>query len=195
MYHNQPLRFYFGAPFTRPDPDGTYYYTRQFDFNIYSINDIGAPDTAFQIDYGTYTGSIDELNGIDIEAFDAYRKSGKLLRNIEFLNVGSYLAFFNRKNGSNHIRLLNKNSLELHLFKADSLKNFAPKYGFPVELAKDTYKNNFITVFDAVEMIEMMESITAEQKKTLQKEISGFDLLESLDENDNPVLVFYKMKK
>jgi hypothetical protein len=28
MYHNQPLRFYFGAPFTRPDPDGTYYYTR-----------------------------------------------------------------------------------------------------------------------------------------------------------------------
>ncbi len=194
MFHNRPLRFAFGNPFTRPDSDGTYYYTRIFDFNIYSVKGVGEPDTAFQIDYGTDAGSIDDLKGNDIEAYDVFRKSGKLMRIDGPLNVGKHLAFFNYQTGSIHMRLLNKSSMEMNHFKADSLKNFAPEYGFPIELAKDTYKDNFITVFDAVEMIEIMESITAEQKKTLQKEIPGFDLLESLDENDNPVLVFYKMK-
>ena len=84
--------------------------------------------------------------------------------------------------------------MEMHHFTADSLKNFAPDYGFPIELAKDSYQNNFITVFDAIEMIDMMEALSSEQKKTLRKEISGFNLIESLSENDNPVLVFYKVK-
>jgi len=194
MFHNRPLQFAFGFPFSRPDPDGTYYYTRLFDFNIYRIKEMGEPDTAYQVEFGKYAGSIDDLGGNSIEAYDTFMKSGKLMRIDGLLNAGNYLAFFDFTRGSLYLRLLNKSSMEMTLFKADSKKNFAPEYGFPVQLASDTYKNNFITVFDAVEIVDVMESLTSDRKKNLQKEIIGFEQLEKLSEDDNPVVVLYKVK-
>jgi hypothetical protein len=65
--YEKPLMFDFGNAFTRPDADGTFYYSKQFDFNLYRINNDGEPEVYLTLDYGTHMASINDLSGSTIE--------------------------------------------------------------------------------------------------------------------------------
>ncbi len=194
FFHNTPLQFAFGDPFTRPNEDGTYYYTRQFDYNLYSLKDTSLPEIAYEIDYGKYKGKIDELEGSGIEAFSAFQKKGKVSRIDGLVNSTEFLAIMNLRQRKASMLLFDKKSQKILTMGTDSLNNIGYLSGFPIRIPRDSYRDNFISILDAIDLITSINSMSADQKKSLRRQVEGFDRIEDISENDNPVLVYYKFK-
>ncbi|MCK5820310.1 MAG: 6-bladed beta-propeller [Bacteroidales bacterium] len=192
--HNTRLHFAFGAPFTRPDPDGTFYYSMQFDFNLYSLKDTSRPQIAFSLDYGNHAASIDDLSGPGIEDLGALNKQGKKSYMDHPINTKKDLALINYKDRKTSMMLINKKTQQLRLFGTDSLRNLGYLHSFPIHIPRDSYKENFIVIHDAVDLYTIIQSLSSEQKNKLNKRIKGFDQILNIKEDDNPVLVYYNFK-
>jgi len=69
-----PLFFEFGNPFTRPDADGSYYYSKQFDFNIYRVKDTSQPTVFLKLDYGKCMGTLADHKGPPLRILEYYKQ-------------------------------------------------------------------------------------------------------------------------
>lgn len=90
-------------------------------------------------------------------------------------------------------RQINRTSGHVRFMEVDSLNIFGTYAGIPIEFAEKTSGDFFISTKDAIDLMELLKKLTPEQKKVLSK-FKGFDRLAKLKENDNPVLVLYKVK-
>ncbi|TSA34175.1 MAG: hypothetical protein D4R64_12460 [Porphyromonadaceae bacterium] len=79
-------------------------------------------------------------------------------------------------------------------FGADSLSCLGNFHGFPVKIPRDSYKTHFLSMFDAVDLYQIIKSLSSDQINTLKKKIKGFDRILNIKEEDNPVLVYFKFK-
>jgi hypothetical protein len=188
------LRFEFSNAFTRADADGSYYYSKQFDFNLYKIKDTSQPEIFLKFDYGKSMASIDDLTGTDINALGVLRKEGKRFSIDYLLNTYRDLLLYNNKDGKTSLLLINKKTTNLIAFGVDSLSSLGNFHGFPVKPPRDSYKTHFLSTMDAVDVYDIIHKLSADQIKILKKQVRGFDRILNIKQEDNPVLVYYKFR-
>lgn len=192
--YEKPLMFDFGNAFTRPDADGHFYYSKQFDFNLYRINTDGEPEVYLTLDYGSHMASINELNGNTIEDLMSLVKEGKRSAIDEMVNTSDHLLLKNQKDRKSSMLVINKKSLELSAFGTDSLFTAGNYYGFPIRLPRDSYQDHFFFVMQAIDVQEVLSALSEDQKQLLRKKVRGFNQIVNIGIEDNPVLVYYRFK-
>jgi hypothetical protein len=190
----KPLMFDFGNAFTRPDADGSFYYSKQFDFNLYRINNDGEPEVYLKLDYGSHMASINDLNGSTIEDLMVLVKEGKRSAIDEMVNTSDHLLLKNQKDRKSSMLVINKKSLELSAFGTDSLFTAGDYYGFPIRLPRDSYQDHFFFVMQAIDVHEALSSLSETQKQLLRKKVRGFNRIVNIGIEDNPVLVYFRFK-
>jgi|GEM_PF-1504761 len=193
--YEKPLMFDFGNAFTRPDADGSFYYNKQFDFNLYRINNDGEPEVYLRLDYGSNMASVNDLSGSTIEDLMSLVKVGKQSAIDEMVNTSDHLVLNNRKDGKSSLVVINKKSLELSAFGTDSLFTADDYYGFPIRLPRDSYQDHFFIVMQAIDVHEVLSSLTETQKQLLRNKVKGFNRIVNIGIEDNPVLVYYRFKE
>jgi hypothetical protein len=189
------LYFEFSNPFTRPDADGTSYYSKCFDYNLYRLLPDGKPEVCLKIDYGKPMATIDDLAGPGLENLAELRKQGKRWTIDDMVNTTDHLMLINRKDRKTSLLVVNKKTLEITAFGTDSVSSPGKYHGFPVRFIRDAYKNHFYYVMEALEIHDLMASLSPEQKRTLTKKIKGFKQLMNIGIDDNPVMVFFRFRE
>ena len=188
------LHFEFGNPLTRPDKDGTVYYSKQFDFNLYRLAPDGKPEVHLRLDYGSHMAKLEDMEGPDLDNLMRLQKQGKRTVIDDLINTTDYLLLTNRKDRKTSLILINKKSLKLNTFGTDTLFTAGDYQGFPVRVPKDSYQDHFFFVMDAGDVHEVIATLSEEQKRILSKKIRGFKQLLNIGIDDNPVLVFVRFK-
>jgi hypothetical protein len=90
-------------------------------------------------------------------------------------------------------RQINRKTGHVRFMELDSKFNFGYYSGMPIVFNPHSSGEYFTFCCDAVDMVEIFKKLTPDQKKILSK-FEGFDRLVNLKEDDNPVLVLYKVK-
>lgn len=189
-----PLSFEFSNAFTRPNEDGSYYYSKQFDFNLYQVKDTNQPQVYLKFDYGKGMVTLDGLNGTGMDALGVLRKEGKTFSLDQLYNTYRQLGLLNFRDRKASLLLINKKTLNLKSFGTDSLSSPGNFHGFRVRLPQDTYKDYFLYTLEAVDLYDLIHKLSPEQIKTLKKQIKGFDRILDIKREDNPVLVYYRFR-
>ena len=189
-----PLSFEFSNAFTRPNADGSYYYSKQFDFNLYQVKDTSQPDIFLKFDYGKGMVTLDDLKGTGMDGLSILRKEGKTFTIDRPFNTYDQLGLINYKDRKTSLLIINKKTLKMMAFGTDSLSSPGNFHGFPVRLPVDTYKTHFLYTMDAVDLYDLIQNLSPDQIKTLKKHVKGFDKILSIKQEDNPVLVYYRFR-
>ena len=188
------LYFEFSNPLTRPDVDGTCYYSKIFDYNLYRLLPDGKPEVFLRFDYGKQMATIDDLTGPGMENLAELRKQGKRWTIDDMINTTDHLVLVNRKDQKTSLLVVNKKTLVITTFGTDSLSSPGNYFGFPIRFIRDSYKDQFYYVMEAIEVNELIASLSDEQKRILTRKIRGFKQLLDTGIEDNPVLVFFRFK-
>jgi hypothetical protein len=195
-----PLYYEFSYAFTRPDADGTFHYAKQFDYSIYSVRDTSQPQVFLELDYGKTMATVEDLKGPSMEDFLELQKEGKRLATDNPINTYDQFALINIKsvNTSEKIKvsliLIDKNSGNQTAFGTDSLFSLGNFNGFPISIPRDSYKTHFLFKMEAIDLYQTIHSLSAGQIKILKKKAGGFDRVLDINQEDNPVLVYYRFR-
>ena len=189
-----PLYFEFSSAFMAPNADGSYLYSRQLDFNIYRIKDSGPPELFLKLDYGAAMSSPKDLEGPTMENLANFRKAGKIWAIDQATNSFQHLALVNHKDRKSSLLLIDKESRNLMAFGTDSLLSLGNYFGMPIKAPFHSYKTHFFSLMEAIDVRQVLQSLTADQKRTLAIKVKGFDRILDIEENDNPVLVYFSFR-
>ncbi len=188
------LQFEFSSAFTGPNADGSYLYSRQLDYNIYRVKDSNPPELFLKLDYGPAMASQKDLEGPSMENLAVLRKEGKIWAIDQVTNSFQHLALANYKDRKASLLLIDKKSKNLMAFGTDSLSRLGNYFGLPIKIPYYSYKTYFLSLMDAIDVRQLIQSLTADQKRTLTSKVKGFDRILNIAENDNPVLVYFKFR-
>jgi hypothetical protein len=188
------LHFEFSSAFMTPNADGSYLYSRQLDFNIYRIKDSGPPELFLKLDYGAAMSSPKDLEGPSMENLANFRKEGKIWAIDQATNSFQHLALVNHKDRKTSLLLIDKVSRNLMAFGTDSTSSPGKYFGLPIRPPWGSYKTHFLYPMDAIDILQVLQSLTADQKHTLAGKVKGFDRILDIEENDNPVLVHFRFR-
>ena len=82
----------------------------------------------------------------------------------------------------------------MQTIKADSLEQIGAWGGFPVKIPEWSFEESFIYESTAIDFMELLDGMDEADKIILRKKVPGFSEAEGLTIDDNPVLVYYKLK-
>ena len=117
--------------------------------------------------------------------------------NLDYLTVTSNTISFwapvNRQKMQFGSRQINRKTGHVRFIEVDSSNNSINYSGIPLEFPLKSTGDYFIVTVDAITLLEITRKLTTEQKQFLAK-CKGFDRMAALKEDDNPVLILYKVK-
>jgi len=189
-----PLYFEFSSAFTAPNADGSFLYSRQSDFNIYRVKDSNPPELFLKLDYGPAMASQKDLEGPSMENLEALRKTGKIWAIDQVTNSFQHLALTNYKDRKASLLLIDKKTKKMVSFGTDSISSLGRYYGLPVKIPWYAYKTHFLYPMDAIDVRQVLQSLTEDQKRILARKVKGFERILNIGENDNPVLIYVRFK-
>jgi hypothetical protein len=188
------LWYEFSNAFTRPDADGSYYYSKQFDFNIYKVRDTGQPEVFMRLDYGKSMARLDDLKGPSMEDFLVLQKEGKRLSTDNVINTYRQFALINFTGRRLTLIVIDKKTKKQMLFGTDSLFSLGNYHGLPVSIPRDSYQDHFLFRMEAIDLYQAIRLLSRDQLEKLKKRITGFDGILNIKEEDNPVLVYFQFR-
>ncbi len=172
-------------------------YFKQLDPTVFQIQSDLSLDTIWRFDFGSYNPDTSQLF---LPGMEGRNKLNELQKSDPFLyisdmvqNTNTLLVKFYHKRTS-YNNFLNNKTRNLRTMLTDSLSNIGFWNNFPVKAPKWAAGESFIYNISAIGWMEMLENLDKEAKTGFRKTIPGFLKAEMLTENDNPVLVQYKMK-
>lgn len=192
--HNRPLHFEFGNTFSRPNHDGSFYYSKQFDFNLYQIKDTTTPEVRFSFNYSNKMASYDDLDGPGIEDMGALRKAGKIVLIDNLINTYTHIGLRNYTQRKASLTLINKKSGDIKILGVKSQNILGNYHGLKIPFPSDSHQEYFLSTIDAIDFIEMLDNLDSEQNQYLSKKVEGFDIASLSKEDSNPILIYYKFK-
>ncbi len=168
-------------------------YTKMADKHIYEVSPERI-DILLTLDFGEAAIDTSFLSSVD-DFFKVLLDPQKILGLHNLVNTSSHLA------GSvvtgNRIRglwLLDWHSREHRLLPADSTRSFGTCEGIPLHTPIQTWEDWFITTIDGIDWFESSRQLTETDKIKLRKKIPGFTEAEKVDQDGNPILIFFKFK-
>lgn len=197
----KPFKYPFlgGVPavdFTGPEKAGMFYINLAFTSNIYQVGPGDHFELKYRFDYldqGIDTTLLDDKKFMQsIEASNNL----KGYTDLDHLSVNENSIMFWAPNIDKEqygFRLINRKSGNQRSIFMDSTQSLDKYHGIPIDLGKNSSGKWFIQKTEAIDILESLENMTDEQKAILSKS-KGFDKLKGLKEDDNQVLVFYKVK-
>lgn len=197
----KPFKYTFPAgvtsvDFTGPEYPGQFYINLAYTYNIYQVG----PGDKFELkyrfdylDYGIDTTLLDDKRFMESTEADRNLKG---FTDLDHLAVNENSIMFwapNIERKEYGFRLINRKSGNQRSIFMDSTQSLGKYHGIPIDLGKNSSGEWFIQKSEAIDIIESLEKLRTDQRKVLSK-AKGFDRLGELKEDDNPVLVFYKVK-
>lgn len=187
-----------GYGFSNSGEEGTYFINPTYSLDIYLAGPGNQFIKKYRFDFGKFNLGTTLLNNEKVmsdpqpgrffeEKYTSLNHLGVTSNTISFWGPVARTPW---RFGS---RQINRASGHVRFMEVDSLNIFGTYAGIPIEFAEKTSDEYFIFSRDAVDLMEILKKLTPEQKKVLSK-FKGFDRLAKLKENDNPVLILYKVK-
>jgi hypothetical protein len=188
-----------GATFiSNSGENGIYFINPCFSYNIYQIGPENQFFRKYSFSFGDYNIDTTLLSnekhesGADLQAAFCNKK-----KNLDFLvvttNTISFWAPVNRTKMQFGTRQINRKTGHVRFVEVDSSNNSINYSGIPFEFPKKSSGDYFVLSMDAINLLEIVRKLTTEQKKFLAK-CEGFERLAALKEDDNPVLILYKVR-
>ena len=187
-----------GFTVSKSGENGIYFINPSFSYSIYQIGPGDQFFKKYDFSFGTYNIDTALLNNEKVQsgaklslAFNDKKK------NLEYLAVTTNTISFWGPVIRNKIqfgtRQINRHTGNIRFIEVDSSNNSINYSGIPLEFPRKSTGDYFIITISAIDLLEAIRKLSSEQKKQLAK-CKGFDRLPALKEDDNPVLVLYKVK-
>jgi hypothetical protein len=182
--------------FTGPEKPGQFYINIAYTTNIYQVGPGDNFDLLYRFDYLDYaidTTLLDDKRFMESPKADYNLKGFTDLDHIA-VNKNSIMFWapdVDKKRWG--FRLINRKTGNQRSVFMDSTQIFGYFHGIPIQFGRSSYADWFIQKTEALDLKEAIEKLSPDQLKYLSKS-KGFKSLEGLKEDDNPVLVFYKVK-
>jgi hypothetical protein len=188
----------YSLQYSKLSEEGIYVTAPPFQFNIYQLGAGQNLQKIYQFDLGQAGIDTTLINNEDfMKKTPAASDFGQGTPNLTHLGVNSNsILFYTPKPQYNKMvmRLINRKSGNQRSLVMDSLFNAGYYQGFPVFIFQTRgFSDNLVTVREALDVTEFYSKLTSDQIKKLSK-FEGFKQLASLKEDDNPVLILYKLK-
>jgi hypothetical protein len=187
-----------GTDFSYSGEEGIYFINPPYCFDIYQVGPGDQFFVKYRFSYGDYSIDTSLLSNQRVMTSPNPNQSlGEKFSDLDYLTVTSNTISFWGPIITNPIRygtrFVNRTTGHVRFMQLDSLFQYGHYEGFPVDYATKSSGDNFVYTKDAIEVVEIMKTLTREQHKALSK-FKGFNRLDGLKEDDNPVLVLFKVK-
>lgn len=187
-----------GGVFSHSGLDGEYFINPAYEFNIYQIGPADEIFIKYKFNFGDYGIDTSMLNDEKIMmSKNPKKKFGDKFTYLDHMAITSNTISFWGPVIKSEIKMgtrqINRKSGNIRFMELDTLSNYGYYSGIPIYFESKSYGDYFIFTVEAINMIETLNKLSLEQKKTLSKS-KGFNKLATLKEDDNPVLVLYKVK-
>jgi len=180
--------------FARGTSPNSCLYHRLFDYSIFEVFP-DRIDTLLTVDFGT--NSIDTSKYF-IEDNDYYRGSDpdKIAGFNSIVNTPDhFIASINMDVNTRGIWILEHRSGKHSFLAADSLECVGTFHDIPISVPRQTRDSWFVSGIDGIDWAEAIKNISESEKVRLRKDIPGFIEAEKVDQDGNPVVVFFKFKE
>jgi hypothetical protein len=193
-----PMRSVTSVDFSYSGEKGIYFINPAYGYDIYQAGPGNQFSVKYRFSYGNYSLDTSLLSNEKVMTSTVPDRSfGDKFTDLDHLAITSNtislwgpLIQAKPRMGS---RMINRSSGHVRFMELDSLFNYGHYAGFPIEFTEKSSGEFFTFTKDAVDLIEIYKKLTPDQRKTLSK-FKGFDRLSKLKEDDNPVLVLFKVK-
>ncbi len=178
---------------------GEYFINIPFAFDVHKISPDGDLDVEISLSFGDYDVDTtvyqgkDFISRQDFKNLIGYEKLTELIELNVTENAIAIQSFTKNPKSMGGYRYINRKTgsqLFVPMGKSDPSIMY---HGFPMSGSRFSFGSYFAYLADAIDVINTIESLSEDQKKSLAKHV-GFNELSELDENDNPVLVLFKVK-
>ena len=169
-------------------------YHKMFDYTIYEVFP-DRIDTLFIADFGSY---FIDTSKFFVEDNDYYPGSDpdKIAGFNRIANTPEHLVAAIVMNCDiRGIFLLEHRSGKHTFLSADSAGCFGTFHGIPISIPTQNRDSWFVSGIDGIDWAEAIKSIPESEKASLRKKIPGFVEAEKVDENGNPILIFFKFRE
>ncbi len=191
-----PLTYEMGIGISQGINGGLSYF-KMMDPTIYQINSDLTSGINWKFDFGNLAPDTIQLfkpGSQGQEKLQQMSKSNPFVDIAQIHQTKNTLmlgAYYKR---SGYIIFLNNNSHNMITMIRDSSGHIGSCKSLPIKPAQSTYQESFIYSTPAIDWLETIEKLDIDQLKKLRKQIPGFKEAESLSEEDNPILIYYKVK-
>jgi hypothetical protein len=183
--------------FTRSGEEGIFFINPAYTYDIYQAGPGNQFSVKYRFSYADYSIDTSLLNDERImksknpdESFG--QKFGDLDHIAITSNTISFWGPIIQSKPRMGTRQIDRKTGHVRFMELDSLFTFGKYAGIPIDFEDKSSGDYFIFKKDAVDLLEILKKLTPDQKKILSK-CKGFDRLATLKEDDNPVLVLYKV--
>jgi len=183
--------------FVRTPGDQSSMISLPFDDDIYILGPGPLIKIKYQFDFGDYNADTTYLNNPDIQNdFEFLQRNQIRVFPLEgFAETNNTLMI--RCNSDKHqkmaFRLINLKSGNHRTVVMEDRPKIGIFYGWPIYGYRTAFGDYFVVLQSAMDVMENYKSLTLDEKKILS-EFPGFKSLNTLTEDDNPVLTLYKVK-
>ncbi|MEA1875808.1 MAG: 6-bladed beta-propeller [Bacteroidota bacterium] len=191
-----PLTYEMGIGISQGINGGLSYF-KMMDPTIYQINSDLTSGISWKFDFGNLAPDTIQLFKPGTQGQQKLQQMSKSNPFIDIaqihqtnntLMIGTYYKRFGYK------IFLNNNSHNMLTMIRDSTGHIGSYKSLPVKPAQSSYQESFIYSTPAIDWLETIAKLNNDQRKKLRKQIPGFKEAESLTEQDNPILIYYKFK-
>ena len=193
-----PMQSASSIDFSYSGETGTYLFNPDYSFDIFQAGPGDQFPVKYRFSFGDHGMDTSLLNNEKIMSSAQPEQVLQTKRtNLRFLtitsNTISFLGDAIGKKPRMGTRQINRQSGHVRFREFGARGIFGHYAGIPIELTLKSSGDYFTFTTDAVDLIEILKKLTPEQKQVLSK-FKGFDRLAKLKEDDNPVLILYKVK-
>jgi hypothetical protein len=193
-----PMQSVTAVDFTGPVEKGIYFINPAYGYDIYQAGPGDQFFVKYRFSYGDYSMDTSLLNNEKVmtsaqpdESFgDKFKDLDHLAVTTNTISLWGPVIQSKARMGTRHI---NRTSGHIRFMELDSLFNYGHYAGIPIEFTSKSSGEYFTFTKDAVDLMEILKKLTPDQKRILSK-FKGYDGLAKLKEDDNPVLILYKVK-
>lgn len=187
-----------GGKFTQSGVEGVYFINPEYGYNIYEVGPGNQLLIKYKFSFGDHNIDTTLLNSERImKSKQPKQHFGTSMTHLNQLTITSNtISFWGpiiKSEISYGTRQINRKSGHVRFMELDSLSSFGQYSGIPIYFESKSFGGHFIFSIEAIEMREILNKLTPEQTKKLSKS-KGFNKLATLNEEDNPVLILYKVK-
>jgi hypothetical protein len=168
-------------------------YTKMADYHIYELSP-DRIDTLLTLDFGEAAVDTSLLSSPN-DVLRLIWDPKKILGMTNLVNTSSHLGGSIIMRGIRGLWLFDWHSREHRLLPADSTQVFGTYERIPVHVPIQTWDDWFITTIDGIDWFESISQLPEADKIKLRKRIPGFTEAEKVDQDGNPILIFFKFKE
>lgn len=189
-----------GGDFSNSGVEGTCLINPAYEYNIYQVGPGNQFFIKYRFDFGNYNIDTSLLNDERIQTNkQSSRIFGEKKTCLDHMTSTSNIISFwgpvvqtNMRFGT---RQISRKSGHVRFMEVDTLNTFGYFAGIPIEFNTESKASGVYFTFykDAVDILEIFNKLKPGQKKVLSR-FKGFDRLAKLKEDDNPLLILYKVK-